>query len=138
MSKLKCLSLEEANQLIPEVEKRIKKIQEEKAAYLRKHDALFMQELIEKAEKEQGLENAEDLKDGIHELEQTIEALAEEVDALSSMGCVVRNIEAGWVDFRGDLQGKQVYFSWKCGESSIQYYCGNSKDPKERTPLKQK
>jgi len=135
MTQAKSFSLEEANRLIPDIEKRMKKIQEERVVYLRAHDALFMHELVEKAEKEQGLQETENLKEGIHELEQTIEALAEEVDALSSMGCVVRNIEAGWVDFRGDLQGKQVYFSWKCGESSIQYYRGNPNNLKERTPL---
>jgi len=41
---------------------------------------------------------------------------------IQKTGCILRNINKGWVDFLGKWKGEYVYFCWRRGEKSIQYY----------------
>lgn len=121
--KRKVFNLEEANALLPELEKRLRHLQNKKEAYSRAHDMLFMHELVCAAEKSNGFfDPADDLEEGIHALEEAIENLAGDVEAIFHLGCILRNIEKGQVDFVGARDGQTVYFAWQLGEPSIQYF----------------
>ena len=39
-----------------------------------------------------------------------------------SYGCVVKNLEAGLVDFLAKIEGRDVYLCWRFGEDRITYY----------------
>ena len=39
-----------------------------------------------------------------------------------SYGCMVKNLEAGLVDFLAQIDGRDVYLCWRYGEESITYY----------------
>ena len=109
--------------MLPELEKRLKDLQNKKEAYSRAHDALFMHELVCAAEKSNGLaEDQDDLESGIHALEEAIEDLAMDVEEIFEMGCTLRNIDKGLVEFLGTHDGQQVFFSWKMGEMRICHY----------------
>lgn len=134
--KIKKFTLQEADALLPELEKRLKHLQSKKEAYSRTHDALFMHELVCAAERSNGLpEEKDDLETGIRALEEAIEGLAGDVEAIFSMGCVLRNIERGHVEFFGVHDGEEVYFSWQIGEPCVGHYRHPSKKPYERVPF---
>ena len=102
----KIFTLREAEALLPELEKRLKHLQSKKEAYSRTHDSLFMHELVCAAERSHGFpEEKDDLEAGIRALEEAIEGLAADVEAIFALGCVLRNIVA-FSQGKLDLIGK--------------------------------
>lgn len=137
--KNRIFTLQEADALLPELEKCLKLLRTKKEAYSRTHDLLFMHELVCTAERTQGfLEKEDDLEDGIHALEEAIEELAKDVEAIFAMGCLLRNIEKGHVEFLGTHEGREVYFSWQLGEPCVRHYRPPERKVHERVPLSQK
>ena len=132
-------TLQEADALLPELEKRLKHLQSKKETYSRMHDSLFMHELVCAAERSNGLlEEKDDLEDGIRALEEAIEGLAGDVEAIFALGCILRNIERGHVEFFGAHDGEEVYFSWQLGEPSVAHYRPLGKKAHERVSLSRK
>jgi len=41
---------------------------------------------------------------------------------IRSYGCVVKNLEAGLIDFLTKINGRDVYLCWRYGEERIAYY----------------
>jgi len=56
---------------------------------------------------------------GMEKSAAQINALVEEVAA---MGCEVKGIEEGLIDFRSLMDGREVYLCWKLGEESIGWW----------------
>ncbi|HOE69077.1 MAG TPA: DUF2203 family protein [Candidatus Omnitrophota bacterium] len=137
MKKKKCKTfrLKEANALLPEIEKRLKRLQKKKEAYARVHDQLFVHELVSAAERLNGLAENDDLEARIAGLEQAIEDLAKDVEAILEMGAILRDLERGRIDFLADLEGKPVFWSWELGEPSIGFYHHTNRNPRERIPI---
>ena len=137
--KSRIFTLQEADALLPELEKCLKLLRTKKEAYSRTHDLLFMHELVCTAERTHGfLEAKDDLEDGIHALEEAIEDLAQDVEAIFATGCLLRNIEKGHVEFFGTHEGQKVYFSWQLGEPRISHYRLLGTKVDERVPLSPK
>ncbi|MFH0984824.1 MAG: DUF2203 family protein [Candidatus Omnitrophota bacterium] len=137
--KKRIFTLQEADGLVPELEKRLKVLRTKKEAYARTHDLLFMHELVCAAERTHGfLEQEDGLESGIHALEEAIEELAKDVEAVFATGCLLRNIETGHVEFPGIHEGQRVYFSWRIGEPSVGHCRFPGKKVHERVPLHSK
>ena len=134
--KSRIFTLREAEALLPELGKCLKLLRTKKEAYSRTHDLLFMHELVCTAERTHGLPEEKDgWEAGIHALEEAIEELAKDVEAIFAMGCFLRNIEKGHVEFFGTHEGREVYFSWLLGEPRIAHYRPLGKKIHERVPL---
>jgi len=119
----KSFTLEQVNQMLPDIARRFALIAEKRSVYLRVHDAIFVQELANNAEKQSGADLfAGDLEKDIQSLEETIFDLSKEIDDLISHGCILRSMDQGLIDFPGELRGERVYFSWKAGEKQIAFY----------------
>jgi hypothetical protein len=41
---------------------------------------------------------------------------------LNDLGVICKGMDTGLVDFRGRLDGRDVFFCWKLGESAVQYW----------------
>ncbi len=68
-----------------------------------------------------------DRPDAIAELLQfEAQRLATEIEGyiaeLNELGIVCKGMDTGLVDFRGQLDGREVFFCWKLGEPSVQYW----------------
>ncbi len=44
------------------------------------------------------------------------------LNQIRSYGCVVKNLEAGLIDFLAKINGRDVYLCWRYGEEQIAYY----------------
>jgi hypothetical protein len=121
-------SLEEANALLPEIEAVLCRISEKKESYERLHDHLLMQELICQSSKTSATDpqndfTAEQILDAdARTLDEAWASLQRDVEGILTLGCMIRSVERGWIDFRGRHEGKEVCFCWKKGERTIQYY----------------
>lgn len=133
--KHKVFSLQEADELLPELRKRLDHLRLRKEAYSRIHDALFMHELVCAAERANGFFEKDDLEENVRSLEQAVEDLAKDVEAIFDLGCMLRNIEKGRIEFPATLEGKKVFWSWEQGEPSIRYFRPLQASVKERLPI---
>jgi hypothetical protein len=129
-------SLEKANALLPELERILDELLRKKERHERSHDALLMHELVVKAEKHSGaaVETLE-CDQAAKMLEFDLADFEKTIMQIRSLGCILRNVEKGWVDFLGERHGKPVYFCWKRGEKAIQYYHPFKGSMNERLPL---
>ncbi len=120
-------TLQEANALLPELEVILKKFDQKKRQSEKMHDELLMEELLRQrgpanmstGELEQ-LENF--LTEEIAKLDKTIQDIESEIRAIRSMGCKVRNLSQGLIDFPAEKNGNSIFYVWKRGETSVRYY----------------
>ncbi len=131
----KLFSLSEVNALIPELEKILSRLMDKKVAHERLHDVHFMEELLQEATKLSQAASAPGLEDGAKEVDGSILDLEKEIEKLRSMGCLLRSLEAGWVEFPAEQQGRMIYFCWRKGESAVRYYRPTTGKSTERIPL---
>ena len=54
--------------------------------------------------------------------ESEAERLRNAVEQLQDLGCLVKDLDAGLVDFPTLFRGQEVYLCWKLGEPSIEFW----------------
>lgn len=69
------------------------------------------------------------------ELEDVVEAANQLIQEIHAMGCHLKDIEMGLVDFPTVLDGEEALLCWRLGEKSIQYYHPADKGFSSRRPL---
>ncbi len=132
--KTRIFSLEEANALIPELEALLECLHGKKRACERLHDMLLMDELLKEVESSRGNPASGSLEEEALRLEGSILEIQNEIEKIRSFGCIPRNLEHGWIDFQGQRNGQTIYFCWRRGEKSIQFYSSDASSS-ERLPL---
>ncbi len=110
---IRYFTVEEANDLLPELEPLVGRLLELRASISVKGRAATGA-LPDKRHNGGGAE-ASRLAAEFAE----IEAL---VAQIRSMGCVIKSLEAGLLDFLCERDGRDVFLCWRYGEPSIQYY----------------
>lgn len=129
-------SLEEANQLLPVITELLGNVQKKQERYAHQHDLLFMHELLSRAENPDKAEAiGSELHQEIRELEEAVTDLQKDIKKIQQLGCFVRSVELGLIDFLGRKDGKKVYFCWKLGETAIVYFRHLDSDVKSRVRL---
>ena len=129
-------TLEEANALIPTLEERLGKISAKRDAHTQRHDVLLMHQLLESAEGHAGHESVSpELEEEIKKMEDEITELEKDVADIHSLGCILRSIEKGFVDFLSKRQGEKIFLCWKKGEPAIRYYHSSKDGMTQRLPL---
>ena len=69
------------------------------------------------------------------EREGFVAELQKAVTQIQEMGCVVKDLDMGLVDFPSLRDGEEVYLCWKFGEKSIRFYHGIDEGFAGRKPL---
>jgi hypothetical protein len=44
------------------------------------------------------------------------------ISELNDLGVICKGMDTGLVDFRGQIDGREVYYCWKLGEQSVMYW----------------
>lgn len=77
---------------------------------------------------------------GLEEAAARLVAISDRVKGAAlrvhAMGCVVKDLDLGLVDFYGHVDGKPVFLCWQFGEASITHYHGLDEGFAGRVELK--
>ena len=127
-------TLEEANALLPRLKDILLKIQEAKG----RHDRL--EEQAEEYARHVS-SNGHVIEKKLNETRQELAKAAAEVNGLiervNDLGCEVKDIDEGLVDFRSERGGRDVYLCWKLGEPEILWWHELEAGFAGRRPLEQ-
>ncbi|MCS7065993.1 MAG: DUF2203 domain-containing protein [Fimbriimonadales bacterium] len=119
-------TVSEANALIPELQKRILRLQ-----------ALLNRLREEYREKEQLVAYREQRNGLAPEWEPSTvaEAIHKAVDELHALGVILRDVDNGIVDFPHLRDGQEVFLCWRLGEERVRYWHELDKGFNARKPL---
>jgi hypothetical protein len=81
---------------------------------------------------EPGAERIEDLKREMASLSDEIDAFVVELDEI---GCEVKDLREGTVDFPAEMDGRRVYLCWRVGEPRVEYWHEVTEGFQGRRPL---
>ncbi|MFA5974615.1 MAG: DUF2203 domain-containing protein [Elusimicrobiota bacterium] len=56
------------------------------------------------------------------QVEFLLEAVQDNVDHISTLGGIAKDLDTGLVDFPGRVEGEEVWLSWKRGEKKVRYW----------------
>lgn len=125
-------TLEEAESLIPRLTTLILQMQERK----QQHDRF--QERVGEFEQKMG-SNGHLVEAELNEARQEMGKAAAQVNSLiekvEAMGCELKDIDEGLVDFRTMMESHEVYLCWKLGEPGIAWWHDLDRDFGGRQPL---
>jgi hypothetical protein len=110
---------EEAERLVPRLTELILQLQQRKHEY--EHHGNQVAELTLRM-RGNGHALGDDLKTAQTALERAAAELNQIVEQLQEMGCELKGIEEGLIDFRADMHGREVYLCWKLGETAIDWW----------------
>lgn len=109
----------EANALLPRISDILLQMQESKV----KHDQL-QEKAAEYAQRmsSNGHVIEKELNETRQELEQAATALNSLIERVRELGCEVKDIDQGLIDFRTVRDGREVYLCWKLGEPDVRWW----------------
>ena len=61
--------------------------------------------------------------------------ITESVERVNDLGCLVKDIELGLVDFYASQEGETVFFCWQFGEPAVSHWHGVDEGYAARRPL---
>ncbi|MCZ2147702.1 MAG: DUF2203 domain-containing protein [Bryobacterales bacterium] len=116
-------TLEEAEALLPEVENSIRAAIELKRFYLE------AEEVLERESRRilmsgGAMVDAPRLNAEKSRRDTCAAQLKATLDHIQSLGCEVKDLDIGLLDFRTLYKGEEVYLCWKLGESGISHWHG--------------
>lgn len=125
-------TLEEAISLLPRLTDILTRVVERKRELDRLQQELT--ELLARAAGNGHVVEAEatERQTAMGRLAQELEAL---VDEVSQLGCELKDMELGLVDFPTLRDGREVYLCWRLGESTIAYWHDQEAGYTGRQPL---
>lgn len=87
----------------------------------------------------QRLERGEPVLDDIASLQQQLDHTTREFTSvlarLEAIGCILRDLEVGLVDFPARVDDTELYLCWRLGEEGIQYWHGMDEGYAGRKPI---
>ncbi|HEY1241161.1 MAG TPA: DUF2203 domain-containing protein [Bryobacteraceae bacterium] len=119
----KRFTLAEAEQLIPSVDRLLRKAVELKAGYVTEgHNFESFQRrivmtggmVVDRTEVRRTRERRD----------EAAASLRSAIEEVQELGCVVKDLDMGLVDFPTLFRGQEVYLCWKLGEPSIAFWHG--------------
>lgn len=65
---------------------------------------------------------ADDLRKAQADLQKAAAQINGLVERISEMGCELKDVNMGLIDFRTEMGGREVYLCWRLGEEHISYW----------------
>jgi hypothetical protein len=116
-------TVEEANAELPELRVRLPRLREAR------HGLIASSERIDEAVAMDG--GGVGGSDWFHQQQ----ALKTEVEYLAERGILLRDPDAGLVDFPAEVKGERVFLCWRLGEDEVGFYHGEHSGFTGRRPL---
>lgn len=122
----------EANALIPSLEETFARLRNVREAARPSQEALAR---IEEGKRANGADHSHEIR----ELQSKLKSAADEMNSLlreiGDLGCEVKDVEQGLVDFPHQRGDRLVYLCWKSGEDRIRFWHELSTGFAGRKPL---
>lgn len=130
----KRFTLAEAQSLIPRVESLLRQALELKSEYEEAERAIqaFTQRVMLMGGIAVNPEHASGMRDRRESAARQLRAAIEQVQEL---GCVVKDLDTGLVDFPTLFRGEEVLLCWKLGETAIEFWHGMEEGFRGRKPI---
>lgn len=116
MNQLKVYTVEEANRLIPKLTEMIQELQQKRDIILKQEVEIDALELVTGHDKEH---ESVLVHRKMEDYNRTVTGFYSVIDEIHEMGCMLKDINMGLVDFYTLYKGRVVYLCWKLGEKSI-------------------
>lgn len=110
---------EEAQRLVPRIAELLLQLQERKHEY-DQHESRLAELTVKMRGNGHMIEG--DLKEAQADLERAVAEVNRLVEQVREMGCELKGIEEGLIDFRTEMDGREVYLCWKLGEDAIAWW----------------
>lgn len=116
-------TLQQAEALLPEVERAIRRAIELKSSYDQADEAIQSEArriqmtggaLVDRGRMEQQRSRRDD----------SAQRVKEAIDDIEAYGCEVKDLDIGLIDFRTLYHGQEVYLCWRLGEQGIEFWHG--------------
>ena len=119
----KRFTLAEAQGLIPEVDKLLRKAIASKVEYDAAEHAIeqFSEHIMLMGGVSVDRRQAQEERD---RREKAAETLRSAIESVQEFGCLVKDLDTGLIDFPTLFRGVEVYLCWKLGEPGIEYWHG--------------
>lgn len=117
---MKLFTVKEAEQLLPKITQWMRDIQRMKSEIERQETEIDALELIAEPGKDD--RSNQELAAKIKVYQAAIEQVDERIDEVLRLGCVIKDIDVGLIDFYSRYQDRVVYLCWKVGEAHIGYW----------------
>jgi hypothetical protein len=129
----KHFTIEEANELLPRLEHELKQLlvaQEQASAAAQELGGLgqAMDVLKRRAVVPGKAKTAEQLVAATH-------SIIAGVERINALGCLIKDLDLGIIDFPGEHQGVRVNLCWQFGEPQVLHYHGPEEEDEERRQL---
>lgn len=125
-------TVHEANELLPTLTAVLKDliVKREKVQVRRRELAV-----LEVKARSNGRESASTALQARESLENLLAEMNEQVDQITSMGCQLKDLAQGLIDFPAIRDGREVYLCWKLGEDRVAYWHEQEVGFADRKPL---
>jgi hypothetical protein len=119
----KRFTLREAQSLIPSVDPLLRKAIDTKSSYTEAEQAIqsFSERILMMGGIVVDRQRAADVR---QRRDRAAEDLRGLIDNVQELGCVIKDLDTGLIDFPTLFRGREVYLCWKLGESSIAWWHG--------------
>jgi hypothetical protein len=129
-------TLVEAQNLLPEVERLMRSAIDARGTYQQAENAI--QAMNERIMLQGGMVvNREKALDAKARREQSAAVLRNALESVQQIGCLVKDLDTGLVDFPTLFRGTEVYLCWKLGETGIDFWHGVEEGFRGRKPIDQ-
>lgn len=132
----KRFTLAEAQALIPQVEKLLQNAIAAKAEYEEAESAI--QDFSEHIMLMGGVNvDRQQAVAARNRLETAAACLRTSIEGVREIGCVIKDLDLGLIDFPTLLRGQEVYLCWKLDEPAIEFWHGVDEGFRGRKPIDQ-
>jgi hypothetical protein len=132
----KRFTLDEAQRLLPEVERLLRSAIDAKAVYQEAEGAI--QAMNERIMMLGGvMVDRERAVEAKTRREEAAATLRNAIESVQQIGCLVKDLDIGLVDFPTLFRGTEVYLCWKLGEPGIDFWHGVEEGFRGRKPINQ-
>lgn len=119
MNQLKVFTVTEANKLLPQIASLIQEVQKKREQILSLEVEIDALELIHEKD-ENGFSPV--LNKKVENYARQVNQFYKLVEDIHALGCLLKDVDTGLVDFYSMYKGRVVHLCWKLGESEISHW----------------
>lgn len=122
----------EANALIPRIEELFARLRTIRQGTRPAQEALAR---IEQGKRSNGADHSQEVRELRSHLDAAVDEMNTLLREISELGCEIKDVEQGLVDFPHQRGGRVVYLCWRSGEDRIRFWHEISAGFAGRQPL---